>query len=410
MKLRNKFIILSAIAVMLTGCSEKTADDLPEDTPWNNGVNAVMETENGYYTNISRQLNLRYAEKGSDIEIFLCARPECSHNGNESCTATYNKLETTNTVLYDGSLYFVSTENSDETVGYYFYKAASDGTALDKIGDVFNVQNSSDAECNFGNMPFVIHKGFAYIPYYIAIGEGTVNTYAGSGIVKMNIENGEKEQLITGNGYFDYAPEIIGGCGDYVYYNLTSNHSDWNGSYRYNITDGSIEALLFRVYPYKDRLFSLGFVSEDNVTIDKWSILEYDVDTLEPKGEVVSLDENLFGIISQKIAIYDDMFFGYGENRVDIYEFDGNKLGSIDIPEAEDKYRETDFKISDGRLYMIRRLDLITVDEEGNYIDNLFDVYSCEISEITSGTGTWQETYGIKNAGNVFERKEVIFK
>ena len=96
--------------IMLGGCDGKEMKDdvskMPEDKPYNR---VVMETENGYYYNVcDMNLSLRYTEKTTGKDIFLCARPECMHDGNEKCTATYNFLEISNSILYDNSIYFVA--------------------------------------------------------------------------------------------------------------------------------------------------------------------------------------------------------------------------------------------------------------------------------------------------------------
>ncbi|MBQ1849647.1 MAG: hypothetical protein II139_04700, partial [Lachnospiraceae bacterium] len=89
--LRKKLagLALTVLVLSLAGCGEKEKKDLPEDTPWNHGYNAIMETEDGYYSNdyglrsstVKALQCLRYYEKESGNIILLCNKPECTHDG-----------------------------------------------------------------------------------------------------------------------------------------------------------------------------------------------------------------------------------------------------------------------------------------------------------------------------------------
>lgn len=117
-------------AVLLCGCGKKDSE-LPSDTPYNHGEYAIMETEKGYYTNTNGYNGhmLRYYERDTENQIFLCAKPECLHDGNESCAATYKNLKCINTLLYDGAIYTLAVEDGD-VISYSLYKAALDGTSF----------------------------------------------------------------------------------------------------------------------------------------------------------------------------------------------------------------------------------------------------------------------------------------
>ncbi len=94
MKKRIKLSAALISAVLLSGCGSE-ASSLPDDTPFNCGKFAVMETEKGYYTNTDTANGhiLGYRERDTDKYVYLCAKPECTHDGSENCTATYKNLK-----------------------------------------------------------------------------------------------------------------------------------------------------------------------------------------------------------------------------------------------------------------------------------------------------------------------------
>ncbi len=406
----NKIIKTAAVCLLtgfiIAGCSDESITSaLPDDTPWNKGANAVLETESGYYTNTSYQLFLRYIDKETGNTVPLCTRPECPHDGREDCTATYKNLATTNTVLYNGDLYFVSMEDKEETVGYFLYKVKGDGSSLDKIGDVFSVKNTAEQRCRFEDNPFIIHRGYAYIPFHLAIGEGTVNSYAGSGIIKMNIKTGEKEQIISGENYFDHSPEIIGGFGNYIYFRLSSqtNREDWSGYRRYNITDGSISSTSSIQAVLGDKAYSFNYhIDDEALGTTRMGIAEYDANTLEYIRDIAELDSKHLKYWDLTMTAYDDMLFIYGKSCIEIYGTDGSFLGRLDFEEPVN-FQTAEFNISDGKIYMFRNSDVVMVDENGNYIGNCYDVYCCPIEDIISGKGSWNEAFSIARSGNMYD-------
>lgn len=299
-KFFTKFTAAAVSAAMLCGCGTNGGKDKmpPDDTPWNHDAFAIMETENGYYSNDEQTLCLRYYEKSTGAEIFLCAKPECRHNGNDYCTATYRYLETTNTLMYDGA-----------TVGFALYRTAADGSSIDRVGEVFKAKNPAEKEYNAGSDGFIIHRGYAYIPYFLAVGSGTVNSFAGSGLIKMNIRTGACEQLFSGKGYFSSYPQKLKGCGDYVYFDMGGDDAesgcDRAGTYRYNTVNGSISLAV-----KKEEFAYAAAVTEDilyytepseNYTLN---IAMYDAESLEYLGLAAETDVKNF---AAEVIAYDGM-------------------------------------------------------------------------------------------------------
>ena len=161
-----------------------------EDTPWNHGMHAMMETENGYYSslttsNYQQRLCLRYYDKETGTTMLLCNKPECQHEGDEACEATYKGIRVINTALYEGAIYVLGAETWEGTTGIYLYKAALDGSSIDKVGTVLSAPLPIDESGNpqevilkeadaydeifqDADYSFILHKGQAYIPYYLS--------------------------------------------------------------------------------------------------------------------------------------------------------------------------------------------------------------------------------------------------
>ena len=404
------FAAAAMSAAMLCGCGANGGEEKmpPDDTPWNHGTFAIMETENGYYSNDSQTLCLRYYEKSTGAEIFLCAKPECRHNGNDYCTATYRYLETTNTLMYDGAIYFLAVENDGDTVGFSLYRTAADGSSIDRVGEVFKAKNPAEKEYSTQSDGFIIHRGYAYIPYFLAVGSGTVNSFAGSGLVKMNIRTGACEQLFSGKGYFSSYPQNLKGCGDYVYFDMwgddAENGYDHYGTYRYNTVNGSISPVV-----EKDEFACAAAVTEDilyytepseNYTLN---ISMYDAESLEYLGLAAETDVKNF---AAEIIAYDGMLFVPDNNNVRIYR-DGEVIGSIGYSEVEYKYADKiytfqynmgfSFKISDGKLYCNNMANEYIPEEWVEYGTGHY-VLSCPIEDIIAGNGVWKKEYAVKRS------------
>lgn len=408
MKGKTKFIQAILMASLLAGCGGTSApsESLPEDVPYNHGADAIMETENGWYTNYSRLnlLNLHYIDKESGADVYLCSRPECLHDGSDSCTATYNNIEILNTVLYNGALYFVANEQDKETAGIALYRAAIDGSALDKVTDIYKVKTEETVENaymveNYYREYFIIHKGYSYIPYELH--NTKIPGYGGyidSGLMKINISTGEKEELVTDDeGYFSPDVHRLKACGDYVYFDMGGNKAEQNYTARYNINDGSISIIDIRneggYYSYVTGITPESIyvsVPNDNHCL---RIEEYDTETLEYKGIAADTEQRNLNACT---LFYDDMIFVCGDDRIDVYN-DGKRAGGIvygvddnDYPESANLYAAQNglFKISEGYLYLIDN-DF----SEQHINDTIRKVSRCAIEDIVNGTGTFEPVY-----------------
>lgn len=404
--MKTKKLFLSfAMLIMLGGCDGKEMKDdvskMPEDKPYNR---VVMETENGYYYNVcDMNLSLRYTEKTTGKDIFLCARPECMHDGNEKCTATYNFLEISNSILYDNSIYFVANIRDDETMGYALFKASTDGASLDKVGDVITIRKpqSSDDGINFSSAidNFIIHKGYAYIPY--RLGQHSYSGFLGAGMVRMNIRTGETESIYDYNDdYFSSQfVSVMSACGEYVYYRLWGN-SSIGGVHRYNVNNHEIEFVEAEV---DKSSYALDLISEDTLYYtyineeDKVCISGRDSKSFESNGIEINTGESIIS----GMCLYEDIIFVCGMKEILAFDKNGEKIGSVDTVDAKEinvpsgthyyDYGAT-FDISDGKLYVSKH-DRTDTQE----------IYCCKVEDILKSESVWEKVYTIESWENYWD-------
>lgn len=409
MKIKKTLAAISAVTFLLCGCTKENTTDssseLPSDMPYNR---TVMETENGYYYNVSNPiLSMRYREKSTGADIFLCAKPECMHNGSDTCTATYNFLSISNQILYNGSIYFVADISDKETTGYALYKMSLDGTSLDKVGDVAKVKSALNSDKFFvGSLEsFFIHRGYAYIPY--TLGQNTYADFIEQGIVKMDITTGETETIFKNNDFFSRRSMTLeGGCGDYIYY------YDWEesdgGYYRQNIYSGETEFLY-----HSDAFSSVSAFTEDEYYVisfdenDELLVTVYSYTDFAPNGVVIETGEKT--LASGGIRAYEDKLIVCSNSVASVYDKNGQKLGSIVAGEEADDYSGTamyvysaniSFDISIGKLYMKKY-------DEG--LDSSV-MYSCPIEDIASGNGKWEVAYTIAGYETYWDEDPIFTK
>ncbi|MCQ2416999.1 MAG: hypothetical protein MJ071_04200 [Oscillospiraceae bacterium] len=329
----------AALMILLSGCSMKKPDTMPAD---NISGRSIMETESGYYYNTVQDiLSMRYREKTTGTDIFLCAKPECKHDGNENCTATYNFSLISNTILYNNSIYFVAEDRTKEHLFYALYRLSLDGSTLDKVGEVAKVMNpGGDFNDTWGSTAkFAIHKGCAYIPYQF--GELTWGKFVQSGFVKMDIQTGEKEALFEDTDYkTGRSVRIIGGAGDYFYYSVYARKPKDGGEFRINITTGETERLqaqkesdgnVYGLEGYRETLAvteSTIFVPEKNKDNSIVKYIAVDSQTLQPTG--VSFNSEI-PFMTTFFVPYKGKIYMLRQDELKVYSENGDFIKSVSL-------------------------------------------------------------------------------
>lgn len=408
---------------------ERTA---PDDDLANHGVLAIMETENGYYYNygystsmsgtnyhgssmVVKQL-LRYHDKATQETILLCSRPECEHQGGDACAATYKNMYLINSLLYDGQIYIYGLEQNQGIISMNLYRASLDGSSMDKVGTVLEVENtiregiSTKTENYYPfDETFIIHRGYAYLPYYLRIGKASKG-FMGGGVVQMDLRTGKTKIIYEMEHMRSYYPYNLKACDDYVYMDL-------NGTKRYVISQDRLE------YPpalqeernkprfdvvTTDRLYLLSHTDNED-TANTLTVEAYDSVTGAPlpeKNFVTDLPYDEYDFTTRSFP-YDGMLVIAAGDRVVFYAIEGDnygaKLGEIGIEYEEVKIfsqylrRPFDIKLTNGKLYLICNptnydgyMDPNAV-RQGSFF--LYQVYSCPVEDILKGQGTWKKEF-----------------
>ncbi len=397
--MKKAFIILAGV-LLLSGCSDTGGlSDMPDSEPWNK---SVMETDNGYYINENHVMFMHYFDKGTGANVFLCPKPQCSHDGSEECPATCGYLRVCDSVLYDGNIYILSSSGKNDRVTLSLYKATLDGTYLDKVADVFSIDNSADADYSV-NASLCVHKGCAYASYSLGMGEDH------SGITCINLKNARTESLLSSDEFKNggVSGNKCVGHGDYVYFDFTDNGEYF--IYRRDTKSGEIT-------PFRDgTLAGCAFSGGNMYRASTYGFEVFGLDDGKMKDEIFVDGDN------SDFLIYDGMIFLRDSESpaIAVWSLSGEKLGSIGFMCGDVKsyyslfegFGENDesagyFRslagISDGKLYI--RLNADSHDED--YLALSGKVYCCDISDIIDGTGKWTFAYDINSLATAVNFEE----
>lgn len=424
----------------------------PDDNPSNHGFWAINETETGYYYEYGQPYNssiwygmlnlwvlhdhrLCYYDKESKESILLCTKPECEHNRDEGCVATYKGIAVYNCLLYDGMLYLYGIEENGTTVSECLWRIAPDGSYIDKIATLLEADNSAGAEIqhhrNQGAMDsaFIIHRGCAYVPYFLMIGKGSMG-FKGGGLMQVNLKTGEKNTILEMKYHTDLAPSNIRGIGDYIFFTLDSSNV-WDGTHRYSISRDEIEPLgskqvytgdnpedllpgidfmmgsekyLFNLYP------DVSMPDENRMYMI--SVSDIDGKSLGDRNFHVDIPEHDEGIkMFKRYFCYDNRYiiiitlsriliYGIGEDNW------GKKLGEtgFTLDEKNPGFSSTfdsdvDFKICNDKIYMIKTSSgdtFLTDSNTGFTVEEMmypYKVYEMEIKDAIAGSSEWKEAF-----------------
>lgn len=448
--MNRKLITLLCLCLslfLLAGCQKEPAspqqlsDDksnrqntATDDNHANHGLLAILETENGYYYNYGYSVNeagknymgsgmivkhlLRYYDKASGETILLCSKPECEHLGDNTCAATYKNLYVINTVLYENQLYIYGMEKNEEILRLNLYRAALDGSSMDLVGTVFEAENTTGdgfslqahKALNICDESFIIHRGYAYLPYYLRLGTASKG-FMGGGLVQMDLRTGKTKTIYEMENMNSYFPFNLRGCDDYVYI-------DFSGTSRYVISDNQL-----------DHAIGKGKPAFDAITVQKLYSLQnvYDKEARKSSGPItVSVYDSITGeaipeenfetdltneeyLRQLRSFAYDGMLVIATDKRVVFYSIEGDnhgtKLGEIEINIDYENFRwynhyynkPGDIKITNGKLYLICNPTDYDAYMDPNAVRQGFfyqyQVYSCPVEDILKGQGTWEKAF-----------------
>ncbi len=255
-------VLLVAVVMVMSACggtdiAYKDFDECDEYNSANEDVNQwkpIMETEDGYYVVRSSflegdSLKIRYYDKATGRCIYLCNKPECEHNGEESCMATDPQLVVLSCTLSGEYLYLSGVKATQEKTECALYRAKIDGTEFTKVGVYRSLKGIAGEWILTGGareQGLVIHGNKAVIPHIEATSEHAGYFGAKYCTYVMDLNTGKSEELplhkdrpvVTQAGEEQYFPYK-----EWLYYTLTSQYGEERFLYRYNLKNEKTEKL-----------------------------------------------------------------------------------------------------------------------------------------------------------------------
>lgn len=427
MKKLNLFLTAVLTAVLFTSCkADKTQyPDYVSGNPSDIYGNPIMETEDGFYTNLhSFNLSLCYYDKATGKAVFLCAKPECQHDGNKYCTATKKG------VIYDGNIcksgeyvYYAASEyvREDEKEYCKLIRVRADGTEFTELCTFQTTMNEGMMHSitgeNYGRV-MAVHRGYAIVPFYdfdlpADTSECTPNTMLidiDSGSYKrLSVPDTDLTETLYGQGdYFLYE--------DYLYYTISMKQSKEKKSmYRYDLESGVTEKVdipaIFTSYAVIDGCIYYSTPTIGETPSKLWKYYP-ESGTTADMSEQLMIDGKPFANANflwngELFLVWDEHYWSGGsavaKNHSDkllIMDKGGNALAVYDmwnapIPRRKNnrgEFLEYGLKSQNGKLYICTFLS--PDDPRSGYNEDIRSlVLCCEISDIIDGKAQWYEPF-----------------
>lgn len=373
-------ISLLIMILVLAACEKGGEAEYVQSNPGTANNSPIMKGDGGYYYNASTlsKLALRYYDIKTGKTIFLCSKPECSHDGNIYCTATSEKYHALGTGYYENELYIAVLEHTDSEILYKLLRASKDGTELAEISTFAKMATDTSGLLTTISAGLVIHKGKAYFPYEY-VGDETETI---SGIAEIDIATGRSHSIIEGAEHGQFFN--VTAAGNMVYFMTMS--SDFSSNiFEYDISEKHLECIV--TVPAKDGILGSGTVINGKYwyTLTK-SDGENVIKIYDPIAKETADSDLDYGDL-QPVGISSDgkyLFISDGkltnslkENaRIAICSLEGEKLTEFEIP-SHSTYSEYSVNILDGTVYL-------------QYYDS---VVCCSLENILNETPVWEEIF-----------------
>lgn len=243
--MKKCFVVVIFCMIFLCSCGKKHPDYIASNTGSGWIFSPIITSGNGYYYNdfSSSKMSLKYFDSTKNETVYLCSRPECTHDGNEFCNATSEKYTYLGMSEYEDKIYIEAGEY-DETkaeVVFKLLRAEKDGSELSEVASFGKQKYWEGIWPVAGKVTDnpVIHRGKAYLPYILSGDENMVRW----SIAEIDIYKGSVKTIFKedSNGYLSN----ICADGENLFFTLF-NYKDKNYEYvlyHYDIKKGKIESL-----------------------------------------------------------------------------------------------------------------------------------------------------------------------
>ena len=408
-KIISTFVV-ACIAFSLTGCNKNIPmQDCLNTNMGTTNYHQIMKTENGYYYNATSlgDMSLRYHDNATGKDIYLCAKPECTHDGDKFCTATSKGFHVQYTGMYGSNIYIAATESDGKQVSLKLLKASLDGTELTEFCTVIQTSGSERgiALPYADTLAMILHRGYAFIPYYLVTHETKFEGKAGLAIVNLfdgSVQYMPEYERSEVDGYMNVIP-----YGDYIYYLMNSKSE----MHRYNFKTGEDEIL-----PVKENMKEtygnyLTNLQKYTIIDDKvWYIYGTEPSSMfiyDPNANttvLVEAFENKFlNEIEKKYdengVLYSILFEHYDAPKP---KYDGKYLYIAERGFFASEYSDHDIKIHiftlegdrlGGFVFERNGSCQVNILDETFYIQTEENTLFCSVSDVISGNIEWKELY-----------------
>lgn len=248
------FTLTILCCAKLTGCAKTmTHTPLPITVPTpreaiNENIGScadgpILETETGYYYQVpSGCMSLRYCDKTTGKNIFLCNKPECKHKGESFCVATTNRYTPIYLTLYDNRLYANVLDTSNGSLEYKLLEVSLDGSQLTELVTYYtNANDEFDYDLFAYANSMVIHRNKVIFQLSLNLNKD-FERLEYFGTIIYDLETGElvsvyPETISSENPQWSH----IQVQNDYVYYVVNEPHKHF--LHRYNLATSQDELL-----------------------------------------------------------------------------------------------------------------------------------------------------------------------
>ena len=381
---QTAILLLSVFCLaVFVGCSGTRPDDTqvtqaPSDAPvitgadfdnrFGQGYSNLAETDDAYYFRGFNSGFLYYFDKASGESAVLCGKPECLHDPDD-CNAYIGKIGRSLN-LYDGRLYFVSPDSSNNKLGYY--SIALDGTDR-------KLETHLDDEQSM--MCYDLHRGMLYgWRNYEKVADGIpVNAID---IRRFDPKTGESKTLLSVETTEACSQPSIFFYGKYVYYCYNTEiydidpKTDEISNHRGTLYVGRIDTETLESELLFEQTKEMGFGSEFRLWVEGEdriflvpalsAVNEESVNVYLLSGGELSIAHTFSGMGSAypiegaAVKIYPS------GSHAEIWGFDGTEICNGDW--------QTEFENADGEKYIVSAVDTAYGD-----LTTLFVVYSVKI-------------------------------
>jgi len=213
--------------------------DTLESADCDPGNSRIRMTDMGYYYNSIEHQGIRYTDKATGMDLFLCNKPECRHDGNEFCIATNKKLRIRNFCLYGGYLFAVVAEETDTQFAYKLFSIALDGSEMNEIVTFYEFVKGEKRVAYSQDAELLIHRNKVIFPFFVS-GAGGFGDTQYHGFAIYDFDTGKVTYLDEEPASKDNPERTnVKAHGDYIYYCVKEEPK--TVLYRYHLTTGTVE-------------------------------------------------------------------------------------------------------------------------------------------------------------------------